>query len=228
MVANDFRAETQEDMEKVQQENGKLREKCKHLKEEIIKLQEEADRLKLQRTADSSSKSSILSSAELKGKVINTVDRELLSLREHKRHDKNQSQSVKSLIRSIEEQVKSGCSSIHSSTCNSRRNSEGSVDDVLPGIQRLHQLVKSPTSPISESQASFTTSTPEVALRSVLRKAPEKPSPLRHSAPGLTFDPPRSPIEPAPKSAPPTCKSDTSPTITSILSRGARRSSGVR
>ncbi|KAK3083835.1 hypothetical protein FSP39_003886 [Pinctada imbricata] len=229
LVANNFRAETQEDMEKVQQENIKLREKCKVLEEDVNKLREEMDRLKLQRAAGSSSTpKSILSSAELKGKVISTVDRELLALRENKRHDnKNQSQSVKSLIQSIEEQVKSGCSSIHSSTCNSRRNSESSVDDALPGIQRIHQMVKSPTSPISENSSVFATSTPDVTLRSVLRKTPEKPSPLRHSASGLTFDPPRSPIEPTPKSAPPTSKNDTSPTITSILSRGPRRSSGV-
>ncbi|XP_062582587.1 cytospin-A-like [Saccostrea cucullata] len=228
LVANNFRAETQEDMEKVQQENSTYREKCRVLTDENKKLLEEVDRLKLHRSTDGTPKS-ILSSAELKGKMLNSVGRELANLRDKRTDPKTQSQSVKSLIRSIEEQVKSGCSSIHSSTCNSRRNSDCSMDETVQGIPCLHNIVKSPSSPISENPSVFSSSaSPEVALRSVLRKQVEKPSPLRHSVGSLSFDPPRSPIDSSPKSAPPVVKNDSSPSLTSILSRNSqRRSSGV-
>ena len=49
--------------------------------------------------------------------VFNTMDRELASLREGGRShldQRSQSISVKTLIKSIETHVKSGCSSIHS------------------------------------------------------------------------------------------------------------------
>lgn len=61
-MANNFRAETQEDMEKVQQENTNYREKCRILTDENKKLMEEVDRLKLQRSTEGTPKS-ILSSA---------------------------------------------------------------------------------------------------------------------------------------------------------------------
>lgn len=228
LVANNFRAETQEDMEKVQQENTNYREKCRILTDENKKLMEEVDRLKLQRSTEGTPKS-ILSSAELKGKMFNSVGRELSNLRDKRSDPKSQSQSVKSLIRSIEEQVKSGCSSIHSSTCNSRRNSDCSMDEAVPGIPCLHNIVKSPSSPISENPSVFSSvASPDVALRSVLKKQAEKPSPLRHSVGSLTFDPPRSPLDSSPKSAPPVVKNDSSPSLSSILSRTPqRRSSGV-
>lgn len=228
-MANNFRAETQEDMEKVQQENSNYREKCRVLTEENKKLLEEVDKLKLQRTTEGTPKS-ILSSAEFKGKVFNSVGKELANLRDKRSDPKSQSQSVKSLIRSIEEQVKSGCSSIHSSTCNSRRNSDCSMEEAVQGIPCLHNLVKSPSSPITENPSVFSSAaSPDVALRSVLKKQAEKPSPLRHSVGSLTFDPPRSPLDSSPKSAPPVVKNDSSPSITSILSRNPqRRSSGVR
>lgn len=56
------------------------------------------------------------------------MDRELAALREGRPHldQRSQSISVKSLIRSIEEQVKSGCSSIVSSHSESRRSSTSS------------------------------------------------------------------------------------------------------
>lgn len=69
------------------------------------------------------------------------MDRELASLREGRPHidQRSQSISVKSLIRSIEEQVKSGCSSIHSSHSESRRSSNSS--DI--SLASLKELVKS-------------------------------------------------------------------------------------
>lgn len=231
LVANDFRAETQEDRDKIQQDNATLGERVTTLQLESDKLRDENERLKSQKSLDekSSTPKSIMSNAELKGKVMCTVDRELTHLRDAKRLDKNATQSVKSLIRSIEEQVKSGCSSLHSSTCSSRRNSD-TTDGSLSGIREFQDLVKSPTSPSVEGPPMFNTSTPDVTLRSALKKT-EKPSPVRHSVGMLSFDSPRSSGESGPKSAPP-ISSDTSPTITSIFSNrnppSMRRSSGVR
>lgn len=65
---------------------------------------------------------------------------------------RTQSISVKSLIRSIEEQVKSGCSSIHSSHSESRRSSTSS--DI--SLTSLKELVKSPSSPLPDSPKSPT------------------------------------------------------------------------
>ncbi|XP_060064600.1 cytospin-A-like [Ylistrum balloti] len=226
LVANDFRAETQEDRDKIQQDNATLGEKVASLQMDVEKLREENERLKSQKTFDekSSTPKSIMSNAELKGKVMCTVDRELLHLRD-KRQDKNATQSVKSLIRSIEEQVKSGCSSLHSSTCSSRRNSDTTDGTSLSGIREFQDLVKSPSSPNVEGSPLYNTSTPDVTLRSALKKT-EKPSPIRLSVGMLSFDSPRSPLETGPKSAPPSSKTDTSPTITSILSN--RPSSSIR
>lgn len=74
------------------------------------------------------------------------MDRELAVLREGRSHldQRSQSISVKSLIRSIEEQVKSGCSSMQSSHSESRRSSTSS--DI--SLASLKELVKSPASPL--------------------------------------------------------------------------------
>ncbi|KAL5016371.1 hypothetical protein ScPMuIL_005960 [Solemya velum] len=226
VIANDFRSETQDDMEKLQEKNASLAKLCNKHKADVDRLKEELDAVKIQKRVEDKTTRSIFSSAELKGKVMNNVnvDKELITLRDGRKSDKNQTQSVKSLIRSIEEQVKSGCSSIHSSSCSSRRNSD-SMDGSLIGFENFHDFVKSPTSPIVELPMAVNQ---EPQLRSVLKKTAERPSPLqRHSVSTLAFDQQRSPMEP-PKSAPPV-RSDTSPTITSILNnRGTpRRGSGV-
>jgi chromosome segregation ATPase len=223
LVANDFRVETQDDMERLQQENAQLKEKCNKHQGELDRYKLEIENMKSQRFVEDKITSKSILSAELKGKVINTVDKELGSLRT--RNDKNQIQSVKTLIRSIEEQVKSGCSSIHSSTSSSRRNSDAN-DSPIAAMREFHDNVKSPTSPVNENSCLLNVTSPEVTLRSVLKKA-DRPPPLRHSMGCIPFDGPRSPGDP-PKSAPPISKSDTSPTITSILTRPpVRRSSGV-
>ncbi|CAC5386653.1 SPECC1 [Mytilus coruscus] len=227
LVANDFRVETQDDMEQLQHDNAQLKEKCNKLNSEIDRLKIEMESMKSQKFVEDKITSKSILSAELKGKVINTVDKELGSLSMLRaKNDKNQIQSVKTLIRSIEEQVKSGCSSIHSSTSSSRRNSDANEScSPISGMREFHDSVKSPTSPIKENLLNVTS--PEVTLRSVLKKA-DRPPPLRHSMTCIPFDAPRSPGDVPPKSAPPISKSDTSPSITSILTRPpVRRSSGV-
>lgn len=213
LVANDFRVETQDDMERLQQENAQLKEKCNKHQGELDRYKLEIENMKSQRFVEDKITSKSILSAELKGKVINTVDKELGSLRA--RNDRNQIQSVKTLIRSIEEQVKSGCSSIHSSTSSSRRNSDANDSPIAA------------TSPMNENSCLLNVTSPEVTLRSVLKKG-DRPPPLRHSMGCIPFDGPWSPGDVPPKSAPPNSKSDTSPTITSILTRPpVRRSSGV-
>lgn len=230
VIANDFRSETQGDVEKLKSENVSLKEECQSLNREIEKLKADNDKYKIQERANTTPQkgSSILSSAELKGKVLNTVDKELSSLREGRRTgDKSQTLSVKNLIRSIEEQVKSGCSSIHSSSCSSRRNSDS--ESSLVGIRDLQDIMKSPSSPVGDQGLM----SPEggASLRSVLKRSNERPSPLqRHSVGSSNFDGPSSPNGETPKSAPPIQRNDTPPSLTSILTARtpSRRSSGVR
>ena len=231
VIANEFRSETQFDVEKLKSDNISMKEKCVTLQEEIDRLKAELDKCKIQEraTAFNSSKSSILSSAELKGKVISTVDKELAHLRDGKKlgfGDKAQTLSVKNLIRSIEEQVKSGCSSIHSSSCSSRRNSDS--ENSLGGIRDFHEILKSPSSPVTD-QGFLSPENGSTPLRSVLKRSNERPSPLqRHSMGGL--EPPVSPAGESPKSAPPLSRNDTPPSLSSILSSRtpSRRSSGVK
>lgn len=230
VIANEFRSETQTDVEKLKSDNTSLQEKCNSLLEETSRLRTELDQCKIQERATTfnSSKSSILSSAELKGKVISTVDKELAHLRDGKKlgfGDKAQTLSVKNLIRSIEEQVKSGCSSIHSSSCSSRRNSDSETS--LAGIRDFQEILKSPSSPVTE-QGFLSPENGSTPLRSVLKRSNDRPSPLqRHSMSGL--EAPVSPGGESPKSAPPLSRNDTPPSLTSILSSRtpSRRSSGV-
>ncbi|CAG5119370.1 unnamed protein product [Candidula unifasciata] len=139
VIANNFSQETQDKMDAITGENS----------QEMDKLRQENIILK-QTREDSSLKQSILTNAELKGKVLTSMDRELAALREGRPHmdQRSQSISVKSLIRSIEEQVKSGCSSIHSSHSESRRSSNSS--DI--SIASLKEFVKSPALSLSVSE----------------------------------------------------------------------------
>lgn len=169
VIANNFSQETQEDMNQISQDNNQLQEQVVSLQAEIEKLKTELKRAKqlakeqqqqqqqqhpqhLHSQQTPLRNSSILTNAELKGKVgkvLNTMDRELVVLREgggrSSLDQRSQSISVKSLIRSIEEQVKSGCSSIHSSHSESRRSSTSS-DLSLTSFKDV--LVKSPASPL--------------------------------------------------------------------------------
>lgn len=231
VIANDIRSETQGDMESLKSDNASLKEKCQTLQTEVDRYKSDIDAYKIQEKASAfnSQKSSILSSAELKGKVINTVDKELSFLREgRKSGEKTQTLSVKNLIRSIEEQVKSGCSSIHSSSCSSRRNSDS--ESSLVGIRDFHEMMKSPSSPVSD-QGILSPENGSTPLRSMLKRGGERPSPLqRHSMGGMQFDVPNSPSGESPKSAPPISRNDTPPSLSSILSSRtpSRRSSGVK
>ncbi|KAL3857678.1 hypothetical protein ACJMK2_012320 [Sinanodonta woodiana] len=222
VIANNLRIETEEEMEKIKTEYILLEEKCIKYESEIEKLKIELDGLKIQERASTfnAPKSSILSSAELKGKVLSSVDKELVQLHEG-RHNKTQPLSVKSLIRSIEEQVKSGCSSIHSSSCSGSRRNSDSADG---GLREFHELMKSPSSPVLESQSLCS---PDAPLKSVLKKPAEKPSPLqRLSLSSVSYEGPTSPE--TPKSAPP-LRNESSSSLSSILSSRtpSRRSSGI-
>ncbi|CAG5128624.1 unnamed protein product [Candidula unifasciata] len=141
VIANNFSQETQEKMERLTVENAQVHEQMAALKVDFDKLLQENRILKQTSEDFSPRKHSILTNAEFKGKVLTTMDRELAALREGRPHldQRSQSISVKSLIRSIEEQVKSGCSSIVSSHSESRRSSTSSEAS-------LKDLAK-PTSP---------------------------------------------------------------------------------
>ncbi|XP_025092993.1 cytospin-A-like isoform X6 [Pomacea canaliculata] len=153
VIANNFRAETQESMEKISEDNMKLKEQCLNQQLELDRLHMELQSLRASRSyedARSPARSSvILSNNELRGKVAGCMpDRELAALRDGRRQDqRSQSLSVKALIKSIEEQRKSGCSSMHSSHTGSRRNST----DTETSFIAYQDLLKSPTSPSAPS-----------------------------------------------------------------------------
>lgn len=163
VIANNFRAETQESMQKVSEENMSLREKCLNQQLELDRLRSELHAMKSAKAFDESRSPgrAILSNAELKGKVAGCVDRELTALRDGRKVDQrtaSQSLSVKALIRSIEEQRKSGCSSIgcssiHSSHTGSRRNS---TDTEVSNVSYT-ELLKTPTSPPTPTSPSSPT-----------------------------------------------------------------------
>ncbi|XP_059144249.1 cytospin-A-like [Physella acuta] len=148
VIANNLSQESQEKMERLTAENSQLHEQCAGLEVEVNKLRHE---MKLYRSADSR-KPSIFTNSELKGKVLKSMDRSTLREGRPSLDQRTQSISVKSLIRSIEEQVKSGCSSIHSSHSESRRSSTSS--DI--SLTSLKELVKSPSSPLPDSPRSPT------------------------------------------------------------------------
>jgi len=228
VIANDFRSETQTDVEKLKSENDSMKDKCKSYEKEVEKLKGEIDAYKIQERAHASQKTTIMSPAEIKGTVKKTLDKELNFLRDgRKMGDKSQALSVKNLIRSIEEQVKSGCSSIHSSSCSSRRNSDS--ESSLVGIRDLAEIMKSPSSPVGEP----TLLSPDggTPLRSVLKRSGDRSSPLqRHSITSVAYEPPSSPSGESPKSSTPIARADGPSTLSSILSNRtpSRRSSGVK
>ncbi|XP_035828216.1 cytospin-A [Aplysia californica] len=143
VIANNQTQELQEENEQLMADKTQLQEQVAGLRAEVDKLKHDMKLLRHSSEDSPTRKTSIMTNAELKGKVFNTMDRELAALREGRSplDQRSQSISVKSLIRSIEEQVKSGCSSIHSSRSESRRSSASS--DIS-----LKDLVKSPTSPL--------------------------------------------------------------------------------
>ena len=102
VIANDFKTEAQEDMEKIINENLMLKEKNEKLKAEVERVHEEAERMKYK--------------GEIRGRMMSTVDRELANLRQgiikkpggivDGKSGPNQAISVKNLIATIEDQAK--------------------------------------------------------------------------------------------------------------------------
>ncbi|CAL1537707.1 unnamed protein product [Lymnaea stagnalis] len=181
VIANNFSQETQEKMDRLTLENSQLHEQCDSLETEVNKLRQE---MRVFKSAEESAsrKSSILTNAEFKGKVLTSMDRDLAAMREGRSHmdQRSQSISVKSLIRSIEEQVKSGCSSIHSSCSESRRSSTSS--DI--SLTSLKDLVKTPSSPLPTPD-SPRSPTKDFALRSLsFRGKTAERSPQQRLTPG--------------------------------------------
>lgn len=232
VIANDFRSEKEQELDNLVQENTSLRGKCRNLVSELNQVKDELETLRAQNALEQRPSKHILSPTELKS----PIDKELCALRENRqRHDsnKNQSLNVKSLIKSIEEQVKSGSSCpISSSRSSSRRNSESTDGPILLRPETDKTPVKENGKGIVRRNTVASES--PVSLRSVLKKpTPERLSPLQRHANG-PFDKNKSPLE-SPKSAPVPVSigeseiTTVSPSIASFLSRGSgsRRNSGV-
>lgn len=245
VIANDFRAETQESMQKVSEENMALREKCLNLQLESDRVRNELQAIRSARSFEESRSGAgggraILSNAELKGKVAScVVDRDLVALREGRRLDPraaSQSLSVKALIRSIEDQRRSGCSSIHSSHGGSRRNST----DTESSFASYQELLKSPTSPPTPSSPSSPTKDFRSSLSAVDKSGGDtklslQPPRLSGSSLAPVVETPSNTkaARPEPEAAAPSSSSSSSskvaPQISSILKeRGnSRRNSAI-
>lgn len=145
VIANDMKTETQESMEQLRNENEMLNKKNNLLIEELTKAHNEVEQLRQLKDRN-----------EIRGRVINNVDRELTALRHGRKlsdpwggANTQQSLSVKNLIASIEQQVKTNCTpplspSALASQESSRRNSVDSTYSV--GSMKAESPTKSPES----------------------------------------------------------------------------------
>ncbi|XP_070204422.1 cytospin-A-like isoform X3 [Littorina saxatilis] len=178
VIANEFRAETAEGMQKVSEENMSLRERCLNQQLELDRVKAELQVMKSAKAFEESrspGSRTVFSTAELKGKVAGCVDRELVTLREGggrrgEQRTASQSLSVKALIKTIEEQRKSGCSSMQSSQTGSRRNST----DTECSYTSYQDMLKSPTSPPTPSSPASPTKDFRNALNSMDKSPGEK------------------------------------------------------
>ncbi|XP_013412078.1 cytospin-A isoform X2 [Lingula anatina] len=238
VIANDIKTEAQEDGEKMRTENDVLRDQIKKLQNDFERYREEADRLKTQRTIENRSPG-VISSNELKTRILSSADRELILLRQGRKPSDarggNQSQSVKNLIRSIEDQVKT--SSKSSSQNSSRRGSMDSLGPCSPAnmgaTSPKSETIKSPTGDLR--RASVAVDTP-FSHKTVFKKTPDSAKDVRlqrHSVTSLIYESSQQQTDDAkssPSLAAPTARSEgetpkRSPAITSILTTTPRKNS---
>ena len=228
VIANDIKTETQEDMERLATENSQLRERTSLLQTELNKVNQELDRVKAQRSS---------SREEIRGRVISSVDKELMNLRQRKLSDPHggkDNMSVKTLIMSIEHKgppTKSSSAGIVLSptiTSPTRTQSqESSRRNSTDSITSLQSDTSSPKSPGLELRRG--SAPPETQLKSALKKPPESKD-KRSTPRDIIYETPPGGTDDA-KAVASTSKNDPdsalkkSPAITSILSSNARRNS---
>ncbi len=200
-IANNFKTEAQEDMEKTIADCAFYKERCQTLEEESSALHDELSKLKQQQQEGDAIRN------DLRGKVISSVDRELAVLRHGRKLSdpwggNASSSSVKHLIHTIEEQVKHKSplspgiplsprfTSPECSVSSPRRSSVDSISSI-----------KSEVTPPSKRNTVPTETTP--SLKSVLRRQSDgkERSPLghRHTISNIILD--KSPLADAGKKA---------------------------
>ena len=176
VIANDIKTETQEEMDRLKNENMLLTQKSNLLIEEFTKIHNELDQLRQLKDRN-----------EIRGRVINTVDRELTALRQGRKLSEpwggaSQSLSVKNLIASIEQQVKTTCTpplspSTIASQESSRRNSMDST--FSSGCSSIK--AESPTKTPENRRTSMPS---ETTLKSMLKKPTDISKDSRQSLTG--------------------------------------------
>ncbi|XP_064620116.1 cytospin-A-like isoform X2 [Lineus longissimus] len=234
VIANDIKTETQEDMEQVLNENAILKEKINSLSIETNKLRGDLEKL---RKVGSDKENTAVFGSELRGRVKNSVDRELanLSLRgpplkSPGSGNGKQNLSVKKLICSIEQHVKVG----HTSPSAGTGERRGSVTEPPVSPKEFAPRESSPVKP-KEPHQRRSSAPSEVHLKSALKKTTEvddRKPPLNR---GHTFAHPISSLKkltvaeeaspPPPRSVDQPDGSKVPPAITSILSTELRRNS---
>ena len=171
-------------MEKLLADQTYHQERARHLEDELLYFQEEYNKLRHQHG------DSLLSrSADIRGKVISTVDRELAIIRQGQGNGSSPCLSVKNLIHSIEKQVKTSSTppmspmsptSIAGMSMGSRRNSTDSIvsttSSILSDASPKHPLDRRSSVPNE--------------LKGVLKKTPESKdrTPIRHTMADIIYD----------------------------------------
>jgi hypothetical protein len=233
VIANDIKTETQEDMEQVLNENTVLKEKINNFSVENNKLKGDLEKL---RQVESDKENTTVFGSELRGRVKNSVDRELANLSIRGPQLKTpgssgkQNMSVKKLISSIEQQVKVG----HTSPSAGTEERRGSTSDAPVSPQEFTPRESSPVKELYPHQRRSSAPS-EVHLKSALKKTTEvddRKPPLNR---GHTYAHPMSSLQkltvaeeaspPPPRSVDQPDGTKVPPAITSILSTELRRNS---
>lgn len=173
VIANDLKTETQEGMEKILADKEMLRDQNAVLRREVEAAQIEAERLKTemqQKAVDASTP--VVSSLDIRGKVLSTVDRELAVRRQDRLlsggDPKASSLSVKHLISSIEEQVKNEAVSVPVSP--SVSNPIMLRRDSTDGSKSLSNTKPTDLSPRITTQRQLSSPSTESSLKSIIRR----------------------------------------------------------
>lgn len=174
VIANDLKTETQEGMEKILADKEMLRDQNAVLRQEVEAALIEVERLKTemqQKAVDASTP--VVSSLDIRGKVLSTVDREL-AVRRHDRllssgDAKAPSMSVKHRISSIEEQVKNN-EALPVPLSPSVTNPIVLRRDSTDGSKSLSNAKSTDLSPRITTQRQLSSPSTESSLKSIIRR----------------------------------------------------------
>ena len=175
VIANEFKTEAQEEMDRIIADNQLMQDKIAVLQKELEVAHSEIERLKPAK--QSIDPHAIMSREEIRGKVLSTVDRELAVRRQGRLSADSKglapSLSVRHLITSIEDQVKNERDTIPPPSSplvgTPRRDSQDGSSKLAAGSNKL-LVARQNSSPVSETN-----------LKKLLRRSAGEPKENRPS-----------------------------------------------